>query len=878
MIDRLLFHRRRRRGHRFRDRVLAAMLLAGLTPLVLIVAALVGDLGAIRQRTLDETNASILAGAEQAQARQLQLEAAVLEGQLSQLDGALGDAVPSLVEALRHPASPAAPALTRSGALLSVAAAGDTGVLAGGGNDAAAATRLAGFLAATEGTVPVLRAIVDRFPDVADAWLQDTSTSGLRVVPPIDVGDAAARHVLGDGGVFGPGGARFFVGGPAAAPDQVPHGVSRAQPAAWSPPHQLLGRSEVGVTAWAPLGPDERYRVGIDVPLSRLTTLLAQSVAGESGAYALLLASDGSVLGAGGPAARSAAKELGTTIDGTGHLTRGRPELVPALSLAASDRAATVAFQGHLGGADKAIVAAGLPAAHWALATVVPAASLLPEQTALSRGIDTGIHRVLLQAIPVALVLCLLVFLLATVLARRLVGPVGALTAAAERLADGFTSEEIPAQGDDEVGLLAHSLERMRREVNASREAILGAARELEQRVAERTAELRERNEELVALNDLAASLTRSLDPQVLLGDALGALRAFLPVVAGRGYLVRDGRLACVTHWAASDEARPQAPDSGPAPGSDLDPALDPPLAPRLDLELDAAASAALQARELSLRPLSTEVVVGLPLQTAEGPLGAMAFAAPSGWQPAERTRSLLRAVADQVALALRTAQLSAEGRDLAVLEERTRLAREIHDTLAQQLTGIVLQLEAAEALVERDRPRAREAVAVARDLARSALAEARRSVWNLRPAPLETTGLPGAIAMEVRRWEAQTGIAVRLDTDLPRVPLALDAQAEVALFRILQEALANCARHSGARQVAVHVRQTDGVLELEVRDDGHGFDLEAQRPGSFGLTGMRERARLVGADLVVETAPGRGTAVRVRLPVRDVHVLGVPA
>ena len=158
-------------------------------------------------------------------------------------------------------------------------------------------------------------------------------------------------------------------------------------------------------------------------------------------------------------------------------------------------------------------------------------------------------HQILVHVLPLAALLCVLAFAMARLLARRLVDPVRALTVAAERLGDGHTGEPVPPQGGDEVGQLAISLERMRREINASREAILAAARELEGRVADRTTQLRDRNEELVALNALAASLTRSLDPVAILGDALETMRALLPLSAGRGWLHQGGRLTAAAVW-----------------------------------------------------------------------------------------------------------------------------------------------------------------------------------------------------------------------------------------------------------------------------------------------------------------------------------------
>jgi len=209
---------------------------------------------------------------------------------------------------------------------------------------------------------------------------------------------------------------------------------------------------------------------------------------------------------------------------------------------------------------------------------------------------------------------------------------------------------------------------------------------------------------------------------------------------------------------------------------------------------------------------------------------------------------------------------------DHAVLEERTRLAREIHDTLAQQLTGIVLELEAADTLLARGSDRARRSVEVARDLARSALQEARRSVWNLRPAPLAATGVIAAIDQEVEGWQERTGIPARFRArSVPPRP-ALRPAAEVALLRIVQEALTNTARHSSATSVDVTLRASDGEIILTVRDNGVGFDPVDGNPRSdcFGLTGMRERAHHAGGTLAVVAAPGSGTTVTARIPLSE--------
>ena len=207
---------------------------------------------------------------------------------------------------------------------------------------------------------------------------------------------------------------------------------------------------------------------------------------------------------------------------------------------------------------------------------------------------------------------------------------------------------------------------------------------------------------------------------------------------------------------------------------------------------------------------------------------------------------------------------------DHAVLEERTRLAREIHDTLAQQLTGIVLELEAADALLNRgSEQRAKTSVEKARELARGALQEARRSVWNLRPAPLSATGLVAAIGHEVEAWEERTGIPARFKARAVPPHPPLSPTAEVALLRIGQEALSNAARHGHPEHVDVELRAHAQELILSIRDDGIGFDPAASTPREdcFGLDGMAERARNAGGTLTVVSTPGHGTTITTRLP-----------
>jgi signal transduction histidine kinase len=209
-------------------------------------------------------------------------------------------------------------------------------------------------------------------------------------------------------------------------------------------------------------------------------------------------------------------------------------------------------------------------------------------------------------------------------------------------------------------------------------------------------------------------------------------------------------------------------------------------------------------------------------------------------------------------------AQLVTQAREAGVLDERQRMAGEIHDTLAQGLTGIVTQLEAAERFDADPVRRARHRE-LARTLARDSLAEARRSVQALRPGPLDQAAhLPGALDDLARRWSRTSGVTVRVEVTGSPVPLP--PPVEVALFRTAQEGLANIAKHAAASRAGLTLSYTHEVVMLDVLDDGTGFD-SAPAADSYGLTAMRRRLHQVGGTLEIETAPGDGTALSASVP-----------
>jgi signal transduction histidine kinase len=211
--------------------------------------------------------------------------------------------------------------------------------------------------------------------------------------------------------------------------------------------------------------------------------------------------------------------------------------------------------------------------------------------------------------------------------------------------------------------------------------------------------------------------------------------------------------------------------------------------------------------------------------------------------------------------------QLLAQAREAGTLDERRRMAREIHDTLAQGLTGIVTQLQAAEQAAARtaaDPTGWRRHVDAATRLARDSLTEARRSVDALRPEPLEGCRLSEALSSVAERWSALNGIPAQVTITGTARPI--DPEAEFALLRAAQEALANVARHAHATRVGLTISYMENEVALDVRDDGVGFDPAALSHG-FGLVAMQQRIAGLSGRLQVESEPGGGTAVSACVP-----------
>lgn len=267
-----------------------------------------------------------------------------------------------------------------------------------------------------------------------------------------------------------------------------------------------------------------------------------------------------------------------------------------------------------------------------------------------------------------------------------------------------------------------------------------------------------------------------------------------------------------------------------------------------------------------------------VPIYAGETALGMLNVASEDWRELSEEELQLLHIVGDQIGLAIQRARLAGEhmraATRLATIEERNRLAREIHDTLAQGLAAITLQLETADALAEQRPERAHEAIRRALTLARANLEEARRSVSDLRAAPLRNRTLVEALR-ELARENEQDRLTITYEHEPADFP-PLNPRLETAMYRIAQEALTNVRKHAQAEQVSMTLSLDENELCLAIYDDGHGFLVDdimetaarfSGQDGHFGLIGISERVKLLGGTLCIDSEPDSGTGLVVCVP-----------
>ncbi|MHB0870462.1 MAG: ATP-binding protein [Chloroflexota bacterium] len=490
------------------------------------------------------------------------------------------------------------------------------------------------------------------------------------------------------------------------------------------------------------------------------------------------------------------------------------------------------------------------------------------------------------QFLVFSVAMTLLSLLLAWAIAQSVIRPVRMLTAAAERIAAGNLTAPIRPIGQDEIGMLARTFDDMRIRLKASLEKIQQWNRELESSVQLRTRELKDsqeqlvrRNRELSMLNAIAGAVGQSLRLENVLENALDQVVDFMG--AEVGILTLFGRPGGEgersVYRGCSPSVAAAAARLGPCKhhwgdGQQCD-----------HMGEDCVLRESLLEAYPDLTTDDLKSISCVHLCSKGQTLGTLCVATRGSKQFGGSDAALLASVAHQIAVAVENATLYREleqkealrgellGKVISAQEdERKRIARELHDETSQALAALAVALETASVAPAQDAEEVKARIAGIKPLAVRMLEEVRKLTLDLRPTVLDDLGLIPAI-----RWYAENrlkpqGVKVQLET--AGIERRLPPEMETVLFRVVQEAVTNIARHAEAENVVISLNLSPSSAIIEVEDDGKGFDLAAlsriaDRGRGLGLMGMRERVSLFSGNLTIETSPGAGTQLRIEVP-----------
>jgi two-component system NarL family sensor kinase len=380
------------------------------------------------------------------------------------------------------------------------------------------------------------------------------------------------------------------------------------------------------------------------------------------------------------------------------------------------------------------------------------------------------------------------------------------------------------------------------------------------------TEELRQRNRELSILNEIAQALNGEVDLDHALQATLAQVAGLLDLQTGWIWLLREGT---GESYLAASQNLPTGLAGNPHRMTGSCHCLD--TYRRGDMSGAANVNVVACSRLASLVDGTNGLSyhASIPLYAHGRKVGVLNVASPDWRELSAEELRLLYTVGDMLSIAIERARLFAKSAFLGAADERNRLAREIHDTLAQGLSAIALKLEAADALLEGSAPREKvvPVIAEALNLTRAGLEEARRSVLNLRSAPLEGRTLAEALTILAENRSTTEG-APRLKVLIKGKSRPLPARVEAGLYRVAQEAVTNISKHAYATQATLQLVLLPDKVCLVIEDNGRGFDTSNINEGCYGLAGMNERAKLMGGSLSVQSSPGAGTLLEVVVPI----------
>ncbi|MBN1318712.1 MAG: GAF domain-containing protein [Anaerolineales bacterium] len=457
--------------------------------------------------------------------------------------------------------------------------------------------------------------------------------------------------------------------------------------------------------------------------------------------------------------------------------------------------------------------------------------------------------------IGVALAAALIAGITSVLIAQTIVRPLDSLAQTAKRVTDGELGLNVPVEYDDEIGALARAF-------NTMTSRLQGVIGNLEQRVKERTEILRKRAVQLETSAQVGHEITSILDVERLIDRVTSLIAKTFGYYHVGIYLLDRKTNKLSFRSGAGEVGRPAL-----AQGNWLEYDLD-------SLNIEAVRSnQTIVVNDVSTDPRyyfnknlpKTQSELVVPLKVGERIIGTLDVQSTQIDAFSEDDARIIQGLGDQVAVAIENARLYEQSRTLATLEERNRLARDLHDSVTQSLYSLTLmvagwqRMNRVGELSDIEQP-----LIEMRAVAEQALKEMRFLLYELRPPALESEGFLGALHQRLGAVEKRAGVEVRLVVD---EIVELNETAEEELYLIAMEALNNALKHAGATSITVNFRVIDDQVELEIADDGQGFDCHGKSRG-VGLASMQERAQKLGGSLMIHSFLGKGTSVKVILPV----------
>ena len=395
---------------------------------------------------------------------------------------------------------------------------------------------------------------------------------------------------------------------------------------------------------------------------------------------------------------------------------------------------------------------------------------------------------------------------------------------------------------------------------NAELAEVNAALRESEHRLEQR---VEERTRELSTLLRVSHNITTTLELEPLLGLILDELKEVVEYrLASITFLEEDELVILAVRGEGMQPPGTRIPLSDHVNTRSMLLKREPVFVPDLNADTPLAERMRHNLAEQNFSGLGSWM--SAPLVFRDKSIGGLALAHPEiNYYTATRVE-IAMAFANQAATAIMNARLFEQTRQFAALEERQKLARELHDSVSQSLYGIALGARTARTLLDREPIQAAEPLDYVLSLADAGLAEMRALIFELRPESLQTEGLVAALGKLVNALGARFQHEVALEAgEEPDVSI----DVKECLYRIAQEAMNNIAKHAHATHVEVNLSNAGGELLLSISDDGAGFDTRAEFPGHLGMHTMRERAEKAGGMFTIESAPNSGTRIRVTIP-----------